>query len=385
LKRFLAIIIGFFAFATLVVIGAFLVMPRTDVVMIVHSLPVIGSHANKFGEIKSEINETASHFVDDTLYGVKLTWRSISEFSLAERPQRVVIELEPIRTKRQNQITPPPVPMAKTEKAPEPVLENPVTQTEPTSTEPPPTPVTMADASTASTSEAPSENQMPAAEMGSTEEISSAAEPAVISQPPETQPRAPEPEPIVVEMAPEKKANPREVTAEQATATIEEETPPAATKTVSMKTASLRPPKKPPPPAPKIDTGGEEHKQGLTYYKGIGGVEKNFKTAAKWFRASSLKGNAAAQYNLGIMAYLGQGEEQSYEQAASWFRQAANQDHALAQYNLGFLFYEGKGVEKDDLQAFMWIDRAARLGDEKAVKARETLEKILPKDILKGR
>ncbi|NQW02007.1 MAG: sel1 repeat family protein [Rhodospirillales bacterium] len=146
-----------------------------------------------------------------------------------------------------------------------------------------------------------------------------------------------------------------------------------------------KPMRKPPPPTPKTDNGSEEHKKGLTYYKGIGGVAKNFKTAATWFRQSSAKGNAASQYNLGIMAYLGQGEPQSFEQAAKWFQQAANQDHALAQYNLGFLFYEGKGVEKDDLQAFMWIDRAARLGDEKAIKARDTLEKILPKDILKGK
>ena len=141
----------------------------------------------------------------------------------------------------------------------------------------------------------------------------------------------------------------------------------------------------PPPPAPKTDIGAKEHKTGLTYYKGTDGVAKNYKTAAEWFLKSSAKGNAASQYNLGIMSYLGQGMEQSYEQAASWFEQAAKQDHALAQYNLGFLFYEGKGVAKDDLQAFMWIDRAARLGDKKAIKARDTLEQILPKDLLKSK
>ena len=29
----------------------------------------------------------------------------------------------------------------------------------------------------------------------------------------------------------------------------------------------------------------------------------------------------------------------------------------------------------------MWIDRSANLGDEKAVRARETLQKALPKEI----
>ena len=85
------------------------------------------------------------------------------------------------------------------------------------------------------------------------------------------------------------------------------------------------------------------------------------------------------------MAYLGQGTEQSYEEAAIWFERAAKQDNTLAQYNLGFLFYEGKGVRKDVLQAFMWIDRAARLGDKKAIKALETLEKLLPKDLIEAK
>jgi TPR repeat protein len=38
-------------------------------------------------------------------------------------------------------------------------------------------------------------------------------------------------------------------------------------------------------------------------------------------------------------------------------------------------------VEKDDLQAFMWIDRSANLGDDKAKRARETMQKALPREI----
>ena len=83
------------------------------------------------------------------------------------------------------------------------------------------------------------------------------------------------------------------------------------------------------------------------------------------------------------MSYLGQGVRQDYAISANWFQKAGEQDHAAAQYNLGFLYYEGKGVEKDNLQAFMWIDRSANLGDEKAIRARETLQKALPKKIFK--
>lgn len=132
--------------------------------------------------------------------------------------------------------------------------------------------------------------------------------------------------------------------------------------------------------ASKDPSAGQDHKRGLLFYKGIG-VDKDFKKAARWFKQAARKGHARAQYNLGIMSYLGQGVPQDYAQAAVWFKKASEQDHAAAQYNLGFLYYEGKGVEKDDLQAFMWIDRSANLGDEKAVRARETLQKALPKEI----
>ena len=133
-------------------------------------------------------------------------------------------------------------------------------------------------------------------------------------------------------------------------------------------------------PAEKDDTAEQDHRRGMLFYKGIG-VDKDFKKAAMWFRRAADKGHAAAQYNLGIMTYLGQGVEQDYARAAEWFKKAGDQDHAAAQYNLGFLYYEGKGVPKDSLQAYMWIDRAAGLGDEKAAKARDTLQKALPREI----
>lgn len=135
------------------------------------------------------------------------------------------------------------------------------------------------------------------------------------------------------------------------------------------------------PAKPVADASAEQdHKRGLLFYKGIG-VDKDFKKAVQWFKQAAKKGHSGAQYNLGIMSYLGQGMTKDFAQAAHWFQKAGEQDHASAQYNLGFLYYEGKGVTKDDLQAFMWIDRSANLGDEKAVRARETLQKALPKEI----
>ncbi len=154
----------------------------------------------------------------------------------------------------------------------------------------------------------------------------------------------------------------------------------AAKPAAPRKVARLPAAKKKKRPVKKDPTADQDHKRGLLFYKGIG-VDKDFKKAGQWFRRAANKGHAGAQYLLGIMSYLGQGMEQDFAKAALWFQRAGEQDHAAAQYNLGFLYYEGKGVDKDNLQAFMWIDRSANLGDEKAIRARDTLQKALPKEI----
>jgi hypothetical protein len=126
----------------------------------------------------------------------------------------------------------------------------------------------------------------------------------------------------------------------------------------------------------RIISAKKDHQKGLKFYK-----VKNFKKASQWFLQAAKKGYAGAQYNLGVMSYLGQGKPKNYSQAANWFEKAGNQDHATAQYNLGYIYYEGKGVEKDNLQAYMWIDRSANLGDKKAILARDTMQIVLPKNI----
>lgn len=394
MKKFLAIGIGVLAFVALAVTAGLLMVSDDTLDAMVRPLPVIGSHAEEIVELKSDITGSMSHLVDDSIYSVKSTWRSITNFSLTDRTQRVVIELEPVRTKKPRTPKPPQAPpvgdrslnQEKTGPTTD-QMEDPAQAPLLAATDAPSAPANP----TMDAMEAKAPPMPPAIEPDNKTMVTATSE--TKTQPPEAPPAPPTPKSPPVEMStadrpmvkqPEK---PKMVASGKAAAMDkkDEEVKTAAVQATPKMAVNPKPMRKPPPPAPKTDGGSAEHKKGLTFYKGIGGVAKNFKTAATWFRQSSAKGNAASQYNLGIMAYLGQGVDQSYEEAAKWFQQAANQDHALAQYNLGFLFYEGKGVEKDDLQAFMWIDRAARLGDEKAIKARDTLEKILPKDILKGR
>ena len=54
-----------------------------------------------------------------------------------------------------------------------------------------------------------------------------------------------------------------------------------------------------------------------------------------------------AQYNLGVMYYLGQGVPKDYQEAVQWLRKAAVQELAEAQYDLGVSYDKGKCVPND--------------------------------------
>ena len=46
-------------------------------------------------------------------------------------------------------------------------------------------------------------------------------------------------------------------------------------------------------------------------------------------------------------------------QAVTWFRLAADRGNALAQYNLGVMYRDGQGVPQDDVEAHKWFNLAA--------------------------
>ncbi len=56
------------------------------------------------------------------------------------------------------------------------------------------------------------------------------------------------------------------------------------------------------------------------------------------------KGDADAQFRLGVVCHEGRGVVQSDETAVFWYRKAAEQGHRSAQHNLGVCYYEGQGV-----------------------------------------
>jgi TPR repeat protein len=75
------------------------------------------------------------------------------------------------------------------------------------------------------------------------------------------------------------------------------------------------------------------------------------------------RGDADAQFALGLKFSAAQGPSQDLAQAAQWYQKAADQNHPLAQFNLSVMFAAGQGVQQNDSTALMWARKAAEGGD----------------------
>jgi TPR repeat protein len=75
------------------------------------------------------------------------------------------------------------------------------------------------------------------------------------------------------------------------------------------------------------------------------------------------KGDARAQYAMGVMAENGFGMPVDLAQAAAWYLKAATQGNTDAQFNLGAMYEHGVGMPPDPAQAARWYRPAAESGD----------------------
>jgi TPR repeat protein len=73
----------------------------------------------------------------------------------------------------------------------------------------------------------------------------------------------------------------------------------------------------------------------------------DYAKALRLIRSLAIDGDAAAQFNLGLMYFTGHGVQQDDAAAALWFRKAAEQGYVFAQSNLGVLYRDGRGVPRD--------------------------------------
>jgi hypothetical protein len=85
----------------------------------------------------------------------------------------------------------------------------------------------------------------------------------------------------------------------------------------------------------------------------------DFRLAAGLFYPLAEKGDARAQYNLGLLYASGLGVDQDYQAALKWHRLAAGQGHAGAQNELAQMYAKGQGIQPDQVRAYVWYSVAA--------------------------
>ena len=115
---------------------------------------------------------------------------------------------------------------------------------------------------------------------------------------------------------------------------------------------------------------------GLMYHEGYG-VSQDYMEAVKWYRKAAQQGDASAQFLLGGMYTQGEGVPQDYAEAVKWYRKAAQQGDASAQFLLGGMYTQGEGVPQDYVNAHMWSNLAATQGHKNARKARDIVARLM--------
>jgi uncharacterized protein len=88
----------------------------------------------------------------------------------------------------------------------------------------------------------------------------------------------------------------------------------------------------------------------------------DFKTAMREWLPVAERGDANAQFNVGLLYAGGKGVPQDHKKAAEWYRKAAEQGVGAAEYNLGVMYANGDGVPRDVHEAVKWLQRAADAG-----------------------
>src|SRR5436309_3115776 len=105
-----------------------------------------------------------------------------------------------------------------------------------------------------------------------------------------------------------------------------------------------------------------QYRLGLMYEFGKGFAVDKVQSMA-WLGKAAAQGHASAELKLGMIYATGDGVPQDNVKAVQWFRKAATQGNSTAQYNLGLMYAKGSGVPRDDAQAIAWFRKAAEQGE----------------------
>lgn len=110
---------------------------------------------------------------------------------------------------------------------------------------------------------------------------------------------------------------------------------------------------------------------GNSYYTGKG-VKENEQEAIRLWKLSADGGQAAAQYNLGLLydrdsvVFRDHRDVlvfKAHDEAVKWYKKAADAGHNGARLNLGYMYYSGRGVPRDYNAAVKLFNLAAQAGE----------------------
>ena len=101
-----------------------------------------------------------------------------------------------------------------------------------------------------------------------------------------------------------------------------------------------------------------QYNVGVMLINGVGGAPQKTTDAVIWLKKAANK-LPIAENALGNLYSTGDGVEQSYKTALYWYKKAANEGFAQSQFNLGVYYSEGRGVSQDYNLAVYWYQKAA--------------------------
>lgn len=108
----------------------------------------------------------------------------------------------------------------------------------------------------------------------------------------------------------------------------------------------------------------------------------NFEKAVEVYLQSAEAGNAEAQFDIGYAYYTGEGTQRDYTSAAMWFKRSAKQNFAKAQYNLAYCYMNGRGVPRDYDKAYNLLLKSA---ENNYKRAQLTLADCYARGVLVGK
>jgi TPR repeat protein len=94
--------------------------------------------------------------------------------------------------------------------------------------------------------------------------------------------------------------------------------------------------------------------------------QRDAATAATLLTSAAARGDAEAQYYLGLLVSAGDGLPKDEAAAVNWFLAAAEQQHVAAQYSLSRAYAKGAGTTENPAKALRWLQEAGSSGHAEA-------------------